>query len=201
MKGNDRVRFCGECKKNVFNLSVMTRRDAEALLKESNGTLCMKLYRRVDGTVLTADCPIGLHAKATRLSRRLSWAVAGALGFAAAAFGQSPAVISGRVTYDGTHPIGEATIVITASKTGKAIKTVADADGTFSVPSLEPGEYKVKASSSGFIQFTDDHVTLPASGEIRLKIKLALVTVGGPASMVFLEPIPSRSKLDPLPPK
>jgi hypothetical protein len=30
MEGTDRVRFCGECKKNVFNLSAMTRRDAEA---------------------------------------------------------------------------------------------------------------------------------------------------------------------------
>jgi hypothetical protein len=63
MEGNNRVRFCSECKKNVFNLSAMTRRDAEALLQETNGNLCTRLFRRADGTVLTDDCPVGLRIK------------------------------------------------------------------------------------------------------------------------------------------
>jgi hypothetical protein len=84
MKGNDQLRFCGECKKNVFNLSAMTRRDAEALLKETNGTICVRLYRRSDGTTLTEDCPVGLRMKIARLKRRVAWAIAGAMGFAIA---------------------------------------------------------------------------------------------------------------------
>jgi hypothetical protein len=199
MEGTDRVRFCSECQKNVFNLSAMTRREAEALLQETNGTLCTQLYRRADGTVLTTDCQVGLRAKVSRVQRRLSWSVAGALGFAAAAFGQSPAVLSGKVTYDGSHPVGGVAIVVTDLTTKKSINTTADNEGTFRVPSLESGEYKVQATSPGFQQFTDDHVKLPASGEIRLKIVLALGTVGGQAAAVALEPIPSRSKLDPLP--
>src|ERR1700688_662509 len=84
MEGDERVRFCGECKKNVFNLSAMTRRDAEALLKETNGNICAQLYRRADGMVLTADCPEGLRLKAARLRRRVAWALAGGLGFSTA---------------------------------------------------------------------------------------------------------------------
>ncbi len=83
MEGNDRVRFCAECKKNVFNLSTMTRRDAEALLKETNRNICTRLFRRADGTVLTDDCPVGLRVKAARVRRRVGWAVAGAMSLAA----------------------------------------------------------------------------------------------------------------------
>lgn len=32
MKGDERTRFCGSCQKNVYNLSSMSRADAEALL-------------------------------------------------------------------------------------------------------------------------------------------------------------------------
>jgi hypothetical protein len=59
MFGNDRKRFCGECKLNVYNLSGMTRNEAEDLLENSEGRLCVRFYRRADGTVLTENCPVG----------------------------------------------------------------------------------------------------------------------------------------------
>jgi hypothetical protein len=59
MTGNERRRFCGECKLNVYNLSGMTRYDAENLLRVSEGRLCVRYFRRTDGTILTADCPVG----------------------------------------------------------------------------------------------------------------------------------------------
>jgi hypothetical protein len=59
MIGNARQRFCGECKLNVYNLSEMTQAEAENLLLNSKGRLCAKYYKRVDGTVLTKDCPVG----------------------------------------------------------------------------------------------------------------------------------------------
>jgi hypothetical protein len=78
MEGDDRVRFCAQCEKSVYNLSAMTMRDAEALIREKEGRLCVRLYRRTDGTVLTADCPVGLGR---RLKHRVSrlWFAAGAL--------------------------------------------------------------------------------------------------------------------------
>jgi hypothetical protein len=69
MTGDDRVRFCKECNKNVFNLSEMTREEAQKLLTEHTGRLCLRLYRRPDGTVLTADCPVGLARVRQRLQR------------------------------------------------------------------------------------------------------------------------------------
>lgn len=69
MYGNERKRFCAECKLNVYNLSGMTRDEAENLLIASEGQVCVRFFRRADGTVLTKDCPVGWRAVRQRLSR------------------------------------------------------------------------------------------------------------------------------------
>ena len=69
MIGTERKRFCGECKLNVYNLSGMSRGEAENLLISSEGRLCVRFYRRADGSVLTKDCPVGWQAVKQRLSK------------------------------------------------------------------------------------------------------------------------------------
>ncbi len=69
MYGSDRKRFCGDCKLNVYNLSNMTRHEAETLLINSEGRLCVRFFRRADGTVLTKNCPVGWKAVTARASR------------------------------------------------------------------------------------------------------------------------------------
>ena len=69
MFGDDRKRFCGDCKLNVYNLSDMTRREAENLLISSEGRLCVRFFRRADGTMLTKNCPVGWQAVKQRASR------------------------------------------------------------------------------------------------------------------------------------
>jgi hypothetical protein len=59
MLGDDRVRFCTKCSKQVFNLSELTRVEAEALIAEKHGGLCGRYYQRADGTILLADCTVG----------------------------------------------------------------------------------------------------------------------------------------------
>jgi hypothetical protein len=76
MTGDDRVRHCGECQKNVYNLSEMSRAEADALIREHEGHLCVRFYRRKDGTMLTADCPVGVRAV---VARKLVACIAGAL--------------------------------------------------------------------------------------------------------------------------
>ena len=61
MVGGDRVRYCRSCEKNVYNLSEMSRTDAEKLLQTHEGRLCVRYYRRTDGTIMTNNCPIGLR--------------------------------------------------------------------------------------------------------------------------------------------
>lgn len=68
MFGNERKRFCGQCKLNVYNLSGMSRAEAEALLEQSEGRLCVRYFRRADGTILTEDCPVGWAKVKKRVS-------------------------------------------------------------------------------------------------------------------------------------
>ncbi|HTB75184.1 MAG TPA: hypothetical protein VK762_18170 [Polyangiaceae bacterium] len=94
MIGDDRVRFCGQCTKNVYNLSAVPREEAEALLRAAQereagegAGLCIRIYRRSDGTVLTADCPTGARRKKRRLA--LFGAIGGGLVAAGAAAGET----------------------------------------------------------------------------------------------------------------
>ncbi|MEO8549789.1 MAG: hypothetical protein ABI678_07440 [Kofleriaceae bacterium] len=59
MTGDERVRHCGACKKDVYNLSNLRRDEAEALIREKHGDLCARYYQRGDGTIILADCTIG----------------------------------------------------------------------------------------------------------------------------------------------
>jgi hypothetical protein len=67
MRGDNRVRFCSECRQNVYNLSEMSRAEAKSLLLSREGRTCVRFYRRNDGTLLTGDCPVGLRAWRRRL--------------------------------------------------------------------------------------------------------------------------------------
>jgi hypothetical protein len=74
MTGDDRTRFCRSCNKYVYNLSEMTRRQAEELIHTTEGRLCVRFYQRRDGRVLTQDCPVGQQILARR-----RWLCGGAL--------------------------------------------------------------------------------------------------------------------------
>lgn len=78
MRGDDRVRFCDQCRLNVYDLSAMTREAATKLVQEREGRLCVRFYRRTDGTVLTAD-GCGRVRAAARRAKRVAVAMAGAL--------------------------------------------------------------------------------------------------------------------------
>jgi hypothetical protein len=66
MIGDDRSRFCTHCQKDVFNLSALPREEAETFLRERTSEVCVRLYKRADGTVLTSDCPVGVKRKRRR---------------------------------------------------------------------------------------------------------------------------------------
>ena len=67
MIGDERKRFCTQCSLSVFNLSDITREEAEQFLFESEGRICARFYRRADGTVITKDCPVGVRAFRERM--------------------------------------------------------------------------------------------------------------------------------------
>lgn len=87
MKGDDRVRHCNDCNKNVFNLSAMPEAEGAALLAgNTDGELCVRFYRRADGTVMTSDCSTSARAYTRRTLRKLP-GMAGAAVLAMSAAG------------------------------------------------------------------------------------------------------------------
>ena len=68
MHGDERVRFCDQCKLHVYNLSAMTQREAARLVASTEDRLCVRFYRRTDGTILTRNCPVGLSAIKRRVT-------------------------------------------------------------------------------------------------------------------------------------
>lgn len=71
MVGDERTRFCGQCAKNVYEVSAMTSDEVAELISATEGRACLRLYRRKDGTVITSDCPVGLAERAYKRARTI----------------------------------------------------------------------------------------------------------------------------------
>ncbi len=90
MTGDQKRRFCGACEEHVYNFEHMTVEEICALLERPQ-TPCVRFFRRADGTVLTADCPVGLRERFARLRRRvLGGGAAAVLGGLAWLAGSGP---------------------------------------------------------------------------------------------------------------
>ncbi len=56
MTGTDRIRFCSQCKQSVYDVSSLSANEAAQLIQDSGGDICVRFYRRPDGTLITKDC-------------------------------------------------------------------------------------------------------------------------------------------------
>jgi hypothetical protein len=83
MYGDQRKRFCSECSLNVYNLSDMTREEAENFLLMSEGRVCVQIFRRNDGTLLTQNCPTGSRVWKNRVSKTVTAALSLCIAFVA----------------------------------------------------------------------------------------------------------------------
>jgi hypothetical protein len=81
MRGNERKKYCAMCKLNVYNLSEMTQTEAENFLINSEGRICLRVFRRADGTVITQDCPVGWARIKRKVSRTATATFALVAGF------------------------------------------------------------------------------------------------------------------------
>lgn len=85
MKGDDRVRYCGGCKKHVYNFAELTRDEIDAVITKHEGKPCARLFVRADGMMITKDCVVQLR-KPSRLVGAIAVGAVGA-AFAVAAIG------------------------------------------------------------------------------------------------------------------
>jgi hypothetical protein len=79
MRGDERVRFCEGCQRHVHNLSAMPREEAERLICEAAGRLCVRFAQSASGEVLTLN-----YQEAKPHARRRFWGLLGIGGVLAA---------------------------------------------------------------------------------------------------------------------
>lgn len=96
MTGDERVRHCAQCDQKVYDLSTLSRSEAERLVTSSQ-KVCVRLYRRPDGRVITRDCLAGRLLLLKRVSRRALLMTASWLGLSwlKLKLPQRPSVVAG----------------------------------------------------------------------------------------------------------
>lgn len=162
MSGNDRSRNCSQCDRTVYNISGLSRREATELIANRDGRMCIRLHRRVDGTVITNDCPKGLKAYRMRVAKYAASVFAAVLGLFSVGYGQRISTfgdsqgirsestvdiprIKGTVKDQSGAVISDATVTVTTAN-GKSIVRKTDQKGRFSITSslLEIGENNLR---------------------------------------------------------
>jgi hypothetical protein len=170
MIGNNRKRFCGDCKLNVYNLSDMPQADAENFLLASEGRVCVRFFRRTDGTVLTQDCPVGW----AKVKRKISRTATAAFSLFAGLFGGLFAF--GFFKKAEVQAIGQIEVAQTANVTVGTVsvepnENVATMGGIESIRE-EKGEYEV--GQTAIRKTTDESIVegqIANIDEIRRQIK------------------------------
>jgi hypothetical protein len=204
MPGNEQVRFCNQCDLNVYNISALTRKQAEKLIVETEGHLCAKLYRRMDGTVITRDCPIGIRAIRRRVSRVANAALGAILGIFVnqtsvwAEDGhknckhytvriirshttQTTALILGTVSTELKERIPGAKVTIISEETRREYTSKTDAEGKYRFSSLQAGLYSIVVESPGFASFRKKGLRVTEDEAIQLDITMQVGSMGGAA--------------------
>ena len=176
MTGDERVRRCQSCELSVYNIAELTGSEAEDLIHAREGRLCIRLYRRVDGTVLTKDCPVGLRAYQKRAARLAGTALAAVLGLFSISFGQKAekkpidaskvkiiktvnqdqaSVLTGIVLDPYGVVVPNAQITLYQKKDPKnPFKTRTDDDGKYTFDSLPAGTYVLEIDKQiGFNEY------------------------------------------------
>lgn len=189
MTGDDRVRYCPECKLNVYNFSAMTSGEVERLIAEREGRLCARVYRRADGTILTKNCPVGFRAVLWRPSRVASVALAALIALCSAAaqsgskannsstvpVGQARRASALRVFDPSGGTISGAEVALTNETSGETIMRKTDKHGEIKKTELPTGSYRIVVSMPGFETLTRDHVSMPAPQVVTMTLRVALL--------------------------
>jgi hypothetical protein len=195
MMGDSRVRHCAQCNLNVYNFSEMTSGEIAQLIAASKGQrLCGRLYRRVDGTILTSDCPVGVRVRIRRVSRRVGTAFAAAMtATVAAAQTARPQPLSlaqiqqaetgvELVLFDENRAVIGTAQVNVASRSGKQVATGrTNGSGRVRFSNLPPDEYFLTIQVSGF-NTAKIAVTVPTQQMVAVDATLQVgpaATVGG----------------------
>src|SRR5215217_5455061 len=106
-------------------------------------------------------------------SLAVAWAFIGTCFFPAVAVAQvETATIVGIVRDQSGAVVPKAALTITNVQTAISVRTETDAEGSYLVPSLRPGEYTVTAESRGFPRIVRSGVILQVAQVARIDVTL-----------------------------
>jgi hypothetical protein len=228
MTGDERKRFCGLCSLNVYNISEMTRAQVETLVGNADGRICMRMYRRADGTVITKDCPVGLRTYRKRAATYVSAAFGAILGLFSVGFGQSrtdatdlPKITIERAeNLNGKSMLTGKAIDITGAVLGSVVVTIFDVNnksfvttsdntGSYSFSEVMPGQYKLNIKTPGFLDYKIEDLYLGGGEKIILNSVLNIddgvwtmgveaTTAGTEINPDFFNNMPIRNTITPI---
>jgi hypothetical protein len=142
MTGDEHVRFCGRCEKNVYDLSSLSADQAESLLRERGESMCVRFYRRSDGTVLTSDCPVGERKRFWRRVTAGAMAGAAAAGLTMVALGGG--YQQGEMVMGGMEPMMGQTVIVEPVEMGEvAVEPAYQVQPYVDFADPPPGDYRL----------------------------------------------------------
>lgn len=196
MSGNEKVRFCSHCSKNVNDLSQMTRKQALRLMRDSGGNLCVRYVKNpVNNQPIFAE-------KLYQITRRAGLA-AGVLGaslaFSTLTYAQgSPRLIEkdnsiqtqdqneknknvsttgnieGTVTDSTGAVIQNVVVTLTNSETKVLRTTITNEDGFYAFQDVEAAIYDLSFRAIGFEQKIVNQVSVSESAKSNQSVTLGI---------------------------
>jgi len=193
MTGDEKARFCETCKKDVHNISAMTRKEARKFAAQNSGKACVRFERLENGKVLTADTK--LH-KIGRASRIAAGVFSAALTISAVANAQTVEkpktqkttqsqkenqTKTSRISFTIYDPTGavitNAEIKLKNQNTGQEFNETSNELGVAQFTYIPIGNYQIKATSLGFRSY-EIQLNFKESTEPNINITLEVGTIG-----------------------
>jgi 5-hydroxyisourate hydrolase-like protein (transthyretin family) len=195
MSGDERARHCESCKLNVYNIAGMTNAEVRHLISNRDGRLCIRLFRRTDGTVLTKDCPVGLRAYQRRVAKFAGATLSVLFSLVGLVAGQKDegsseekgknkverkvdrTAFSGAVTDLNGAVIPEVTIKLFAADGKKSLRaTKSNNDGRYEL-TVAAGTYRLVFRRKHFKTLVVDNAVIIDGRVTNLNVKLEVVGV------------------------
>ncbi len=189
MAGDERVRFCPDCKLNVYNFSAMDSKEVEQLVFHHEGRLCGRYFQRSDGRMLTRDCPSPFRVAIKRVSQFASATFALVLSATPAIAGtELPLPTPNLFQIQAAHPrpilevidhagasVAKAHVELKNQKTGKIITGETDENGCLYLTALPKGVYDATVLVPGFKLLKQESLSLPSQEPLKLQVQLSLL--------------------------
>ena len=199
--GDERMRHCDLCSLNVYNVSLMSSVEVREMIQRREGRLCIRMYRRPDGTVLTQDCPVGLRAFQKRVARIAGAVFATIIGIFSVSYGQKPSKgildgskISSSVSrFQNEQGVLKGTVCDVAGavipglpinlykNSGKLLisTTRSDDKGMFEFKNLADGSYRIETGKVlGFLKLIVENLEVRKEYERIIHLEMSLASRG-----------------------